>query len=104
MYVIPAIKSMQTIITITAHAVITAIMAITAIKAITVRFITAMIAITTNIEKLKAYICCNHHSTSGYYITVIVATRANMAITYITGIIAIIIILVIMFIVSYCVL
>ena len=52
MYVITAIKSIQTIMIITANAVITAYMAITAIMAIAAQFITATLAITTNIEKL----------------------------------------------------
>ena len=47
MYVIAAIKSIQTIMTITSNAVIIAIMAIKANLVIT-----ATIAITTNIEKL----------------------------------------------------
>ena len=53
MYLIIAIKSIHTIMTITANAVITAIMGITTIMAITAnRFITATIVIITNIEKL----------------------------------------------------
>ena len=53
MYVNTAIKYIETIMTITANAVITAIMAIRAIMAITANiFITATIAITKNKEKL----------------------------------------------------
>ena len=60
--------------------------------AITVLFITATIAITTNIENLMEVLMG---------ITAIVAIRANMAITGMIAITAIIIILVIVIIVSY---
>ena len=54
MYIIIAIKFIQTIMTITAKAVITAIIAITAVNTFTANlFITATIAITINIEKRK---------------------------------------------------